>query len=169
MPPVRALCLFLVLTGCGLGPNGNHSVARRKAPPSASQEIHPSEQALLDRVNRERVANGRKPLIWDHKAGDVARVHSRDMANRWYFSHLDPQGRYVGERLRNAGIYWRWAGENIYMHKDGEETADSAVRGWMQSAGHRENILNANFTHTGVGIATGQDGTIYCTQVYFSR
>ena len=131
------------------------------------EEIKAAEETIFHLVNRERAGAGRKPLVWDSRAGKVAREHSRLMATQWFFSHMDRNGNYTGDRLRAAGISWRWVGENIYSHHDREDTATSSVQGWMRSAGHRENILSTNFTHTGIGVETAADGTVYCTQVFF--
>jgi uncharacterized protein YkwD len=98
-------------------------------------------------VNRERAGNDLPPLECDPRLSDIAQGHAEDMARRDYFSHTAPGGVGMKERLAAAGITYHLAGENIAW---GDRGAESVVRRWMGSPGHRKNILG-NFTKVGVG------------------
>ena len=106
------------------------------------------EKEVFDLTNAERVKQGLKPFVWNDRLADVARAHSTDMANRNFFAHENPDGLSPFDRMRNAGISYRYAAENIGK---GYNTPKDAVDGWMNSPGHRANILNENLTDLGVG------------------
>lgn len=103
---------------------------------------------LLALCNHARQAIGVAPLQWSQALSRVARQHAQAMAMEGYFDHVDRQGRGVGERLNDSGYRYRWAGENISA---GLETIDAVFAWWMQSDGHRANILSPNFTELGLG------------------
>lgn len=96
----------------------------------------------------------------------LARAHSRDMAARGYFAHRSPEGVDVAGRARVAGIAWSEIGENIYYAQGVADVAGSAVDGWMDSPGHRKNILRAAFVETGMGAFVTEDRRVYLTQVF---
>ena len=96
----------------------------------------------------------------------VARSHSRDMAERGYFEHVSPEGRDVAERALRAGIRYRRIGENIAFNLGARRPARTAMEGWMESKGHRDNILEGRYTRTGVGVALSAGGGLYFTQVF---
>lgn len=127
--------------------------------PTAQSDIAQMEQRVLDLTNQERAKNGLSPLSGDSKIAQVARDHSQDMINRHYFEHTTPDGVTFDKRLSNAGIPFHAAAENIALN----QSAEAAVTAWMNSAGHRANILNGNYHKLGVGIAKGTDG-YYFTQ-----
>lgn len=121
-----------------------------------------SEQTMLELVNKERVAAGLSPVVADNSIREVARAHSRDMFERRYFSHYDPEGRDAGDRLEAAGIAYTLAGENLAYAPD----VKSAHDGLMKSEGHRANILEGRFERVGIGVI---DGGLYgrmFTQVF---
>jgi len=125
--------------------------------PSSPQDIvfdSSGEAQMLVLVNRERRRYGLPELRWDSKIAEVARAHSKDMWERHYFSHIDPDGKDPAKRLEQAGIYFLLAGENIAL----APSVSLAHQGLMNSEGHRENILNPKFKKIGIGIA---DGGIY--------
>jgi uncharacterized protein YkwD len=87
------------------------------------------------------------------------------MAREGFFDHYDPNGKTVldrAARLKN----WSSIGENLFVCDDHPEFATIAVRGWMKSPTHRTNMLDRNWTATGIGIATARDGSIFITQVF---
>lgn len=145
-------CVLLALPGCP--PGGG-----------VSTTIEQLEQASFDGVNDERVDNGLAALTMRADLRSVARAHSQDMAARDFFDHTNPDGEGLDVRLANAGIGYRLAGENIAWNNF-PNPADTAVTGWMNSAGHRANILTAEFTHTGMGVASDGAGGFYFTQVF---
>jgi uncharacterized protein YkwD len=113
-----------------------------------------SENQMLDLINQARKANGLSVITMDDHLREVARAHSKDMFQRGYFSHYTPEGLSPFDRLRNAGIIYVYAGENLALAPD----VNKAEQGLMDSEGHRENILNSNFNKVGIGVV---DAGIY--------
>ena len=143
------------------------------AAPAVGQEddgkLNAIEQEALDEVNAERQAAGLTPLVCTPELCRLARSDSRDMVERHFFDHQDPDGRRVNERADQAGIQWRSVGENIARNRGFKDPAAVAVREWMKSAGHRENILDARYLETGIGAWIAPDKTVYFTQVFMVR
>jgi uncharacterized protein YkwD len=114
------------------------------------------EAAVFEKTNDIRRRNGLPVLLQDGICRDVARGHSADMLNRNYFSHTDPEGRTLKERLP-ANLAIRQWGENIwtgsgYDPRQVQHLAQMIMVAWMNSPGHRENILSPVYTHMGVGV-----------------
>lgn len=124
------------------------------------------EQRILYAVNRERAAAGAPALEWEPRLAEVAFRHSSRMVEAGFFSHRDPRYGEPAGRLTRAGIRWRSSGENIHKSKGHADPVRIALSDWMKSSGHRRNILDAGFTHTGVGVATGPGGLYTITQVF---
>ena len=106
------------------------------------------EKAVLDLTNAERQKAGLKPLQTDAKLMNSARQKSTDMASKGYFSHTSPTYGSPFDQMKANGITYKSAAENIAM---GQRTAAEVVKGWMESPGHRQNILTPGFTHIGIG------------------
>jgi uncharacterized YkwD family protein/spore coat assembly protein SafA len=106
------------------------------------------EQQVLTIVNQERAKTGLKPLQMDWELQRVARTKACDMATTGYFSHQSPDYGSPFEMMKQYGISYRTAGENIAK---GQTSPQSVMDSWMNSQGHRENILKNDFTHIGVG------------------
>ncbi|MBB5786912.1 CAP domain-containing protein [Jiangella mangrovi] len=119
------------------------------------------EQEVLDLTNEARADEGCEPLRADDRLHEAAVLHSEDMAERDYFDHVTPEGVGPGERAERAG-YDGWGGENIAW---GYRSAEDVVEGWMDSPGHRKNILNCDFVAIGVGEADSDRGP-YWTQTF---
>lgn len=113
-----------------------------------------TEQDMLILVNKEREGEGVGSLIFDEDLASVGRLHCEDMFKRGYFSHYTPEGFSPFDRMDRAGISYSYAGENLALAPD----VTTAMRGLMQSPGHRENILSSNFGKVGIGVI---DGGIY--------
>ncbi|MFR9674567.1 CAP domain-containing protein [Streptomyces sp. TR02-1] len=113
-----------------------------------------AESRVLDLVNDERERAGCAPVKADGELATLAEDHSEDMAARDYFSHTTPDGRDPWDRAEQAGID-DLGGENIAM---GQQDAAAVMDSWMNSSGHRRNILNCDFTTLGVGAHFGQGG-----------
>lgn len=109
------------------------------------------EAAMLQLVNQERTAQGLPPVRADLELAEVARAHSRDMFARGYFSHVTPEGKDPFDRIRQARIGFRAAGENLAL----APTLALAHQGLMKSPGHRANILRPAFGRVGIGIVDG--------------
>jgi uncharacterized protein YkwD len=112
-------------------------------------------------VNEERSAAGCPALGTDARLTAAARAHSADMAARGYFSHTTPEGVQFSTRITDAGYRWSRAGENIAK---GQRTAREVMTGWMNSAGHKANILNCSFADIGVGVVADAKGALVWTQ-----
>lgn len=109
------------------------------------------EKQMLSMVNAERIKAGLNPLKADPQLTEVARQHSRDMFARGYFSHVEPDGKGPFDRMREAGIRFTHAGENLAL----AQTLELAHGGLMRSPGHRANILRPQFGRLGIGIVDG--------------
>lgn len=148
--------------------NASHAGAAISS--SAAVSATADERRAFELVNAERRARGESALVWDAELTRMARLHSEKMARQNFFSHSGPDGQGLRERSRASGIVgFKALGENLAYNKGFADAASSAVVGWMRSEGHRDNILNAEYTRTGVGIARAADGRIYFTQVFIAR
>jgi len=129
------------------------------------------EKRTFELVNRERVAAGLPAMQWDERLAEVARSHSREMAETDYFGHLDENGDYADGRLRRAGITgFALSGENIHLGYGGnaDRLVQIAVSNWKNSASHYSTLTRTEFTRTGVGVA--RTGTFYYfTQVFVDK
>ena len=124
------------------------------------------EREVLDRINAIRADRRLPELSLRIELAGVARAHSRDMAEHNFFDHANPSGSRPAGRVRAAGVRFKGVAENITMNNNPETPADQAVRDWMDSPGHRRNILDAAFLETGVGMAVSKDGRYYFTQLF---
>jgi len=115
------------------------------------QGLTKDEKLMLDLVNNERIKAGLKPLEIDMRLVDISRKKSRDMIEKNYFGHISPTYGSPFDALKNAGVAYRYAGENIA----GAPTVEKAHQALMNSPGHRANILNPNFNKIGIGIVDG--------------
>lgn len=128
--------------------------------PQVSQAVRAYEQEVVRLVNAQRAQNGLKPLAENWELSRVARYKSADMASRRYFSHESPTYGSPYQMMRSFGISFRSAGENIAY---GQRTPAAVVNAWMNSSGHRANILSSAYTQIGVGFyASGY----YWTQMF---
>lgn len=125
------------------------------------------ETEVFELVNQQRIKAGLNALAWDDRVGSIARDFSRQMARENFFDHYDPAGNDVMDRADRAKLTgWVKIGENLYACSATPNFANKAVVGWMNSETHRVNILDREWTSTGIGIATARDGSIYITQVF---
>ena len=121
------------------------------------------ENRVLELVNVERQKAGLNALQMDESVRNVARLKSEDMRVNKYFDHTSPTYGSPFDMLKKFGVSYKSAGENIAQ---GYSTPEAVVNGWMNSSGHRANILNASFTHMGVGYdANGH----YWTQMFIGK
>jgi len=137
-----------------------------------SIDIRVLEFRIFDRINAEREKYGLPPLKWNEKLAEVARNHSKEMASYNYFGHEGLDCKKVGDRVSRVGIFYTMVGENLlqisliknwWYREDGtivkreyktpEELVEESIEAWMNSPGHRKNILTKEFDETGVGIA----------------
>ena len=133
--------------------------------PTQSQEtnLESYKQEVLRLVNIERAKEGLGALRMDSQLSKVAQLKSQDMIDNNYFAHNSPVYGTPFEMMRAHGITYRIAGENIAM---GQSTPQEVVTGWMNSEGHRKNIMNGRFTNLGMGVAQAKSGRKYWTQMF---
>jgi uncharacterized protein YkwD len=144
--------------------------APRVAPRSASDPAPSAaatasvEEQVITLVNRERAANGCAAVAPQPQLAEAARRHSQDQAAHGSMSHTGSDGSSPWDRAERAG-YARAIGENVAA---GYRTGDAVMTGWMNSDGHRANILNCQAKAVGIGLDAATDGTIYWTQMFGS-
>ena len=128
--------------------------------PAEDDSVTSFENEVIRLVNEIRKENGLKPLTADWELSRVARYKSRDMKENGYFSHTSPVYGSPFEMIKNFGLSYRTAGENIAK---GQRTPEAVVNAWMNSSGHRANILNSSYTKIGVGYEPSGN---YWTQMF---
>ena len=147
------------------------------------------ERKIHDLINREREKKGLPALLWNEQLHDIARRHSRDMARRKFFSHYDPEGRSFCDRYKAAAFECgirvggticlgaenisqdnlnytptRKTGKSFLAGSLEDRVAESVVKRWMNSKGHRKNILTPYFRRQGIGVSFSGDGEVYVTE-----
>ena len=154
-------------------------------------DFYEIERIIHDLTNQQRVNNGLSPLTFDSEISEIARAHSLDMSNRGYFSHQTPEGLVPTDRADKAGyscskrvgiMIYSGIAENIfqgnlydsyytvngiitsYSWNTNEDIAKITVDGWMDSQGHRKNILTEMFDREGIGVVISADDKVYITQ-----
>ncbi len=130
---------------------------------TAPNETEDWGMRVLELTNDIRAEHNLTPLVWDDTLASLAKEHCEDMADRGYFSHNTPEGKSPFDRMKEAGIRYVYAGENIAA---GHYSPEEAVNSWMKSEGHRENILNPNYKSLGVSFARGGSYGIYWAQEF---
>lgn len=131
--------------------------------PAVNSGVLNYESEVVRLVNEIRVKNGLKELKENWELSRVARYKSQDMKDNNYFSHTSPVYGSPFNMIKNFGISYKSAGENIAK---GQSTPQAVVNAWMNSSGHRANILNASFTEIGVGYV--ENGR-YWTQMFIGK
>jgi uncharacterized YkwD family protein len=121
------------------------------------------EKEVVELTNKERAKNGLKELTLDNELSKVAKVKSQDMSTNNYFDHTSPTYGSPFDMMKQFGVAYKAAGENIAK---GQTTPEEVVKAWMNSEGHRANILSDKFTHIGVGYV--ENGN-YWTQQFIGK
>ncbi len=149
---------------------GNNNVAEgdNQTPENGQATVNASEvvKEVVRLTNEERKKNGLSALKMDPELNNAAQKKSADMASNGYFSHNSPTYGSPFDMLKQFGIEYSVAAENIAA---GQDTAQAVVDGWMNSEGHRKNILNKSVTHIGVGMAEGGAQGPYWTQLFIAK
>ncbi|MGI6730930.1 MAG: CAP domain-containing protein [Anaerovoracaceae bacterium] len=133
------------------------------APAKSAANIGSYEQQVVDLVNSERAKVGLPALKMNTKLAGVAEKKAEDLRDNNYFAHNSPTYGSPFDMMRQFGVTYTTAGENIAR---GQKTPAAVMNGWMNSQGHKENILNSNFTEIGVGYVTDSNGTTYWVQMF---
>lgn len=143
--------------------SGNTTAKPNEAKPDSS--VAALENEVVTLVNAERAKAGLPALKANAELSNVARLKSQDMIDKKYFSHTSPTYGSPFDMMKKFGVKYSAAGENI---ASGYPTAKAVVDGWMNSPGHKANILSKSFTEIGVGLAKSSDGTYYWTQMFIN-
>jgi len=142
-------------TGTRTGLNNNDSNNNNT---TNTTNLTSDEWEVFNLINQQRSQNGLSPLKIDYEVQRVARIKAQDMVNNNYFSHTSPTYGSPFNMLNNFKVSYRTAGENIA----GNSSNSAAVTAWMNSSGHKANILNSSFNYTGIGVVNGSKyGKIY--------
>ncbi len=129
-----------------------------------------AERLAFELLNQKRADNGQKALAWSDELETLARRHSQDMADHKYFAHRGLDGSMVSDRADRSGLKkWRSIGENIAYNRGYKDPIEMAVKLWMESNSHRENLLNNDWRESAVGVAVASDGSYYFTQIFLLR
>jgi uncharacterized protein YkwD len=169
MMAVMALAVLSPWTPASAQWSGQRSGQLQPVPRSLPVDLPGVEAAVVAMTNDIRRRHGLPLLCEDELCREAARRHSADMLSRHFFSHTDPEGRTVKERLPASLAARQWA-ENIwtgsgYDPRQVQALAQKIMTGWMNSPGHRENILAPGYTNLGVGVMA-KNQEITATQVF---
>lgn len=123
------------------------------------------EAKAFQLLNADRAANGLPTLKVNMNLVHLAENYGQDMINRNYFSHYNPEGQSPFDRMTQAGISYRYAGENLAINS----SVPAAENAFMNSSGHRANILSPNYTEVGVGVRKDAAGSVYVVQEFISQ
>lgn len=134
--------------------------------PQLDPKVTSFQNRVVQLTNAERAKNGLAPLKMNWELQRMARVKSEDMRNRNYFDHQSPSYGSPFDMMKSFGINYSYAGENIAA---GQQTPESVVASWMKSPGHRANILKAQYTQIGCGVAVGGQYGYYWTQEFIRQ
>jgi uncharacterized protein YkwD len=161
------LLLFAVFLplNCLLFPS--EASAQRRNNRNARTDFGSEAFEIYELINSRRQRSRLRQLAWDDDVAKMARRYSEEMARGNFFSHHDRRGRSVADRAENFGLRgWTMIGENLFFCEGFDEISNLAVNGWLKSSTHKKNMLNSQWTTTGIGIASNRSGRIYITQVF---
>jgi uncharacterized protein YkwD len=136
------------------------------SPPRSQAQINVrgTERRVFEEVNRVRRAQGLERLEWNERLAQEARRQALNMAARRFFAHRDPVRGDIAERLNASHIEWRNCAENLSQERGYDDPVAVAVQGWLESPGHRKNMLDKVMTQTGVGVAIEGLDTVLIVQ-----
>ena len=148
-----------IYPGANMGSNSNTGTSQNNNKgTTTSSNMNSDEKEVFDLINKQRIQNGLSPLKENSELQRVARIKAQDMVNNNYFSHTSPTYGSPFDMMKSFKISYNTAGENIA----GNSSNSDAVTAWMNSPGHRANILNSSFNQTGIGVVKeSKYGKIY--------
>jgi uncharacterized protein YkwD len=161
--PIVALTLVAAIAAACIQENSNSVDSPVDAGPPVDQPAIATD--VVERVNAARVEARLGALAESAALAAVASAYSCQMAEEGFFSHVDPAGLEVDDRVKAAGISYRQVGENLARNTNADNPAEVAVAGWLESESHRANVLHGGFTETGVGVCR-VGATYYFTQLF---
>lgn len=129
---------------------GGSSSSGNTSSSTETSNMNSDEKEVFDLINKQRTNNGLAALKNDSEIQRVARIKAQDMVDNNYFSHTSPTYGSPFDMLKSFKISYKTAGENIA----GNSSNSNAVTAWMNSSGHKANILNSNFNYTGIGVVS---------------
>lgn len=144
------------------GSNNNNSNSQNS---QTTTTMSADEKEVLNLINKQRTNNGLKALTIDTGAQKVARVKAQDMVDNNYFAHNSPTYGSPFDMLKSFKVNYKTAGENIA----GNSTNSGAVNSWMNSSGHKANILNSNFNYTGIGVVSSKKYGKVFVQIFIGK
>lgn len=161
-----AVGLLAILTNHGGSSDKDSGSGKATSPGSSSGTSSASEaQQALTLLNQDRAAKGLPALKWNSQLASLATSYGKDMISRGYFSHYNPEGQSPFDRMNKAGISYRTAGENLAINT----SVAAAEKAFMNSSGHRANILSSNFTEVGIGVVHSSSGSVYVVQEFIGK
>jgi len=157
-----ATAVSILLAGCAI-PNGTPAVSP-PTPPNASS-YGATESRIFDLINAQRRHQGLPALVYNPQLDRMAKIQAENMAHFQKMAHTLPDAQLptLGDRARYVGYPFGRLAENVAL---GYPNAETVVEGWMNSSGHRRNILNREVLETGIGIARSAAGGLYYCQVF---
>ena len=144
-------------------PNPSNSGSANQNTQTSS--MNTNEKEVFDLINKQRTDNGLKALKIDEEVQRVARIKAQDMVDSNYFSHNSPTYGSPFDMLKSFKVSYKSAAENIA----GNSSNSGAVTSWMNSSGHKANILNGNYTHTGIGVVSSSKYGKIFVQMFISK
>ena len=160
---IASLVLCLYISEVLAQPQLSEAYAAQSMKSTSRRTIAQQEAEIVRLVNVKRVENGLKPLKANLDIARSARNKSQDMATNKYFSHVSPTFGSTFKLMESFGIRFSAAGENIAY---GQKTPAAVMNAWLNSPGHRANILSKTYTNIGVGLAKNSNGICYWTQIF---
>ncbi|MDR3592693.1 MAG: CAP domain-containing protein [Negativicutes bacterium] len=133
--------------------------------PAGSAAVSQEEQLAFELINADRAASGRAVLAWNPQLAELARDYCHDMVSRNFFSHDNPEGQSPFDRMKARGIKFRAAAENLA----GDSSVEAAEKAFMDSPGHRANILDSDFDQVGIGVGRERDGLVVVVQEFIGN
>lgn len=168
MRSARLLVFILLTVGCTVPMSSSARPVARSAPPAASDAYAASVGRIFDLINAERRRRGLHPLVFNSQLDQMARIQATNMAYFQKMAHVIPQAQLpaLSDRARSVGYPYAEIAENVAL---GYPSPEAVVQGWMNSSGHRANILNRGVVETGISIARSSAGGLYYCQVFGRR
>lgn len=165
-----AAILCLMVNSLSVFASSLENFAVNVASPRRISGFERTEREIFAMVNEQRRRSNLPELEWDAELAHLARAYSKTMADEGFFDHFDSNGGTVVQRAEKARVKnWTKIGENLFYCENLEEFSRVAVRGWMKSPTHRDNILDPEWNRSGIGIYEASENQIYVTQVFIER
>ncbi|MDF2636293.1 MAG: SCP-like extracellular [Pelosinus sp.] len=143
--------------------SGNSSTPTTPTTPTKGTAA--DEKLAFELLNADRAKNGLSPLKLNSQLTALGGNYAQDMINRNFFAHNNPEGQTPFDRMKNAGIGYTYAGENLAINNN----VTAAETAFMNSSGHRANILSKNFTEVGIGVRYDAKGSAYVVQEFIGK